>query len=234
MKKIAIMLTFGMIFLLIATVAASSIQYNSITAEQNNSTHTTQLGNTSYGNVVKVGPYGNKSSNIKIAYIIGVHPLESNAHEAMLESITQHNNSLKYCYYVYRVNVTENADNYNTGRMNGQLLANRFVVPDIRDKHYQLAVDVHSNVGNWAQNTFLFSPVSNSSSESIGRNITGKLHWLKYYVPPNPTSTVYVTEPIINTGTPAIIYETYHNDTYSTIRNHADEFLLTVDSLSLK
>ena len=47
MKKIAIMLTFGMIFLLIATVAASSIQYNSITAEQNNSTHTTQLGNTS-------------------------------------------------------------------------------------------------------------------------------------------------------------------------------------------
>ena len=233
MKKIAILFSVGMVFLLIATVAASSVQYNSITTVINNSTHNIMLGNTSYGNVMKVGSFGNKSSNIKIAYIVGVHPLESNAHEAIIESITQHNNSLKYCYYVYRVNVTENADNYNTGRMNGQLLANKFVVPDITSNHYQLAVDVHSNVGNWAQNTFLFSPVNNSRSESIGMNITHKLHWLKYYVPPNPTSTVYVTEPIIKTGIPAIVYETYHNDTYTTIKNHADEFLLTVDNLTV-
>jgi hypothetical protein len=41
----------------------------------NNSTYNALLGNTSYGNVVKVGPFGNKSSNIKIAYIVGVHPI---------------------------------------------------------------------------------------------------------------------------------------------------------------
>jgi len=233
MNKITVLLTVGMIFLLIGTVTASSVQYNSITTVTNNSTYNTPLGNTSYGGVMKVGPYGNKSSNITIAYIVGVHPLESNAHQAIIESITEHNNSLKYCYYIYRVNVTENADNYNTGRMNGQLLANKFVVPDITSHNYQLVVDVHSNVGNWAQNTFLFSPVNNSRSESIGKNITNKLHWLKYYVPPNPTSTVYVTEPIINSGIPAIVYETYHNDTYNTIKNHADRFLLTVDNLSI-
>ena len=232
MKKITVLLTVGIIFLLIATVTASSIQYNSSTVK-NNTSYSTPLGNTSYGNVIKVGPYGNTSSNVKIACIVGVHPLESSAHEAMMESITQHNTSLKYCYYVYRVNVTENADNYNTGRMNGQLLANAFVVPDIRSQNYQLAIDIHSNVGNWAQNTFLFSPVNNSRSESIGMNITNKLHWLKYYVPPNPTSTVYVTEPIINAGIPAIVYETYHNDSYNTIKNHADEFLLTVDDLTV-
>jgi hypothetical protein len=230
MKKITILITISMVFLLITAVTATSIQYKSV---QNNSTYTTPLGNTSYGNVVKVGPYGNKSSNVKIACIVGVHPLESDAHQAMVESITQHDNSLKYCYYVYHVNVTENADNYTTGRMNGQLLANKFVVPDINNQNYQLAIDIHSNVGNWAQNTFLFSPVNNSTSESIGMNITGQLKWLKYYVPPNPTSTVYVTEPIINAGTPAIVYETYHNDTYRTVKNHADEFLLTVDNLSI-
>ena len=54
--------------------------------------------------------------------------------------------------------------------MNGQLLANKFVVPDITNENYQLAVDVHSNVGNWPQNTFLFSPVISSRSESIGMN----------------------------------------------------------------
>ena len=233
MKKITILLAVGMVFFLIATVTASSVQYNSLTTLTNNSSYNTPLGNTSYGNVVKTGPYGNESSNVKIACIVGVHPLESNSHQAMIDSITQHNNSLKYCYYIYRVNVTENANNYTTGRMNGQLLANKFVVPDIKSKNYQLAIDIHSNVGNWAQNTFLFSPVNNSRSESIGMNITNQLHWLKYYVPPNPTSTVYVTEPIINAGTPAIVYETYHNDTSTTIRNHANEFLLTLDNLTL-
>jgi hypothetical protein len=77
------------------------------------------------------------------------------------------------------------------------------------------------------------TPVNNSKSESIGMNITKKLHWLKYYVPPNPTSTVYVIEPIINSDIPAIVYETYHNDAYGTIKNHTDEFLLTVDNLTV-
>jgi hypothetical protein len=48
-----------------------------------------------------------------------------------------------------------------------------------------------------------------------------KLNWLKYYVPPNSTITFYVTEPIINAGIPVIVYETYHNDIYTTIKNHA-------------
>ena len=56
MKKITILLTVGMVFLLIATVTASSVQYNSITTTMNNSTYNTPLGNTSYGNVMKVGP----------------------------------------------------------------------------------------------------------------------------------------------------------------------------------
>ena len=45
------------------------------------------LGSTDYGNVVKTGPYGNISSNVRIAYVVGVHPLESNAHHAVIESI---------------------------------------------------------------------------------------------------------------------------------------------------
>jgi len=93
-----------------------------------------------------------------------------------------------------------------------------------------LAIDVHSNVGNWAKIKFLFAPVNGSKAESIAMNIKSHLPWLAYYVQPNPTSTVYIIEPLINSGTPAIVYETYHNDSYGTIKNHADEFLLVVDS----
>ncbi len=82
----------------------------------------------------------------------------------------------------------------------------------------QLAVDVHSNVDNWAQNTFYSHPQITAVPSQLERTLTSKLHWLKYYVPPNPTSTVYVTEPIINVGTLAIIYETYHNESYSTLK----------------
>ena len=189
------------------------------------------LGSTDYGNVVKTGPYGNISSNIRIAYVVGVHPLESNAHHAVVESIQSHSDSLKYCYYIYQVNVTKDADNYTSGRYNGQLLARQFLVPDASNEHFQLVVDVHSNVGNWAENTFIFSPVNNSTSQRIGMDIKNQLQWLTYYVPPNPTSPEYLTVPLINMGVPAVIYETYSNDSHQTIKSHADEFTATVDRL---
>jgi hypothetical protein len=221
------------IFLFIATAIVSFNLYPSKTTVNGSSASLEMIGNTSYGYVVKEGPFGNTSSNVKIAYIVGVHPLESEAHQAMVQSITDHNSTLKYCYYIYRVNVTENGDNYNIGRMNGQLLANKFVVPDIEKQNFQLTIDVHSNVGNWAENRFLFAPVNGTKAESIAMSIKNQLHWLTYYVPPDPTSPSYVTIPLINAGIPAIVYETYHNDSYATIKTHADEFLITVDNLSI-
>ena len=232
-RKNIIILIIVLFFLFVATATVSFNLSPTKTTVENHSISTDVLGSTSYGQVVKEGPYGNTSSKVKIAYIVGVHPLESQAHQAMVESITEQTNNLKYCYYIYRVNVTKNADNYNVGRMNGQLLANKFVVPNIENQKFQLVIDIHSNVGNWAETRFLFAPVNNNKAESIATNIKNNLPWLTYYVPPDPTSPAYVTIPLINAGIPAIVYETYHNDSYTTIKNHADEFLLTVDNLTI-
>jgi len=131
------------------------------------------------------------------------------------------------------VNVTKDADNYTIGRYNGELLARQFVVPDATNEHFKLVVDVHSNVGNWAENTFIFSPVNNCTSQRIGMEIKNQLQWLTYFVPPNPTSPEYLTVPLINMGVPAVIYETYSNDSHQTIQSHADEFTTTVDNLNL-
>ena len=232
-RNITIILIISLIFLFIATAMVSYNSYPSKTTVNSYTTSMEVIGNTSYGNVVKEGPFGNTSSKVKIAYIVGVHPLEYEAHQAMVQSINDHNSTLKYCYYVYRVNVTENADDYNIGRMNGQLLANKFVVSDIEKQNFQLTVDVHSNVGNWAETRFLFAPVNGTKAESIAMKIKNQLPWLTYYVPPDPTSPSYVTIPLIDAGIPAIVYETYHNDSYKTIKTHADEFLLTVDNLTI-
>jgi hypothetical protein len=198
------------------------------------SEHTSVLiGSADYGNVVKEGPLGNISSNVTIAYVVGVHPLESNAHLAAVDAIKAHDSSLKYRYYIYHVNVTKDANDYNKGRNNGQLLAQEFIVPNAVNQKFQLVVDVHSNVGNWAENIFIFAPVNGSSSESIGKEISNNISWLTYYIPPNPTSPEYMTIPLINSGIPSVIYETYSREPYQTTRNRTDEFITTVDNLNL-
>ncbi|HEX7468147.1 MAG TPA: hypothetical protein VF324_06125, partial [Methanobacterium sp.] len=63
------------------------------------------LGKTDYGEVTKEGPFGNASSPVKIAYIVGTHPQESLAHQLFLESFSKYNSSIRYCYYLYKVNV---------------------------------------------------------------------------------------------------------------------------------
>ncbi|MGC9517320.1 MAG: hypothetical protein ACP5C3_06460 [Methanomicrobiales archaeon] len=190
-----------------------------------------------YGAVLKDGPYGNTSSDVKIAYIIGVHPLESKAHHAVLETIKNEDKSLKYNYYIYRVIVTKDKVDYNKGRMNGQILASLYSVPDIKRSDYDLAVDVHSNRGFYKEKLFIFSPVKSTKSERIARKIKDKISWLTYYVPPllpEPTSGPYVTVPLINSGTNAVVYEVYEYDSYSTILNYAKDFIINVDQLNLK
>ena len=61
--------------------------------------------------------------------------------------------------------------------------------------------------------------------------ISRKINWLTYYVPPNPTSPEYLTIPLINSGIPSVIYETYSKESYQTTRDRTDEFVKTVDEL---
>jgi ribulose-5-phosphate 4-epimerase/fuculose-1-phosphate aldolase len=192
----------------------------------------TSLGSTSYGKVVKIGPFGNRDSSVKIAYIIGVHPLESVTHQAFLSAIKKYDTSLDYCYYVYKVTVTKYASNYERGRMNGQLLAKYLVVPNIKKNKFKLAVDVHNNIGSWAKNKFIFSPVSGTKSQTIAWKIKNKISWLSYYTPPYSTSPQYVTIPLIRSGIPAVVVELYHYSSYGTQCNQMNQFVQVVDSLS--
>ncbi len=235
MNQRNLIIIFSLFILFIVATTASFYLYPAKNLDSNSisTVHSTVLGTASYGSVVKEGPYGNSDSKVKIGYIVGVHPQEANAHSAMVESIKNQSKSLKYCYYIYKVNVTEDADNYEKGRSNGQTLANEYAVPDIISHKFQLAVDVHSNVGNWQENRFIFTPVEKEGSKQIALNITSKLPWLTYYVPPNPTSTQYVTAPLINGGIPSVLYETYFNESYQTTTAHANEFVHAVDNLDL-
>lgn len=190
------------------------------------------LGSQDYGSVERLGPFGNESSNIKIAYVVGLHPLENKAHSAFLNEFYGEENDLRYCYYIYQINVTQNAEDYNQGRMNGQLLAQEFVVDDAINQNYSFVVDVHSNEGNWDENQFIFSPNQNDVSKEYGERIVNDLDFSTYFVPPNPTSTDYLTLPLINGGIPAIIYEEYVQNSRDLMEDHMDDLIEAVDELS--
>ena len=197
------------------------------------------LGSNSKGTVTKSGPYGNPNSTRKIAIIVGVHPLEANSHRAIVESILNNSNSLNSSYYIYSIDVTESTGNYKKGRINGQLLASKYAVPDIRKNHFKLVIDVHSNRGKdtgYKENRFLSVPAKSDKSKSIASKIIAEILWLVYYIPPNekgPKSPKYVTIPLLNSKIPSIVYETYMYEPYGTTLEHANEFIKTVDSIKL-
>ena len=194
------------------------------------------LAQTSYGNVTKEGPYGNATSTVKVAYIVGVHPWEQYSHEAAVKAIKTLDKSLKYTYYIYQINVTGGMDSdYETGRMDGQLLAEQYVVPDILKNNYQLAVDIHSNKGGddyYDVSWFLNVPYNDNHTNQIASELQSKIPGIVFYTPPDPTSPYYVTIPLIKNGTPAIIYEAYAYDSPDTRLELAEKLLRAIDNLN--
>jgi len=186
-----------------------------------------------YGMVIREGPFGDPKSPDKIAYIVGVHPQESQAHEAIVKAIKNENKSLKKCYYIYRINVTKNPSDYNEGRLNGQLLAREYVVPDIERMSIKLVIDVHSHRGSYKEYRFLFVPYPSDKTLRIANMIKDKADWLTIYEPPNPTSPEYLTIPLIKKGIPSIIYETYTYEPPAQTFKQAMEIVSIIDSLPL-
>lgn len=199
-------------------------------------TTTKLLGSDSFGYVHLLGPFGNPDSKIKIAYIIGMHPLESRVHNALYETLKVTKN-LNYAYYIYKINVTKNARDYSQGRMGGQLIAQKYVLLNIKLNKYNLVIDVHSNLGtvggNYEKTNFIFAPLNSASSKTIAKKIINNVPGLSYYYPVSQTSPLYCTEPLVRSGMKAIIYETYFHESVSTTLKYIKQLIAEVDKLEI-
>ena len=193
------------------------------------------LGKNNLGTVSLEGPFGNINSSDKIAFIIGVHPLESNSHKSLINTIRNNDKNLNKSYYIYKINVTKDKNDFSKGRMNGQLLAKEYVVEDIKNKSYDFVVDVHSHRGVYVEKNFIISPLNDSNSTKIALNIIENIENMKFlkYIPADdgdPTSPEYVSIPILKNGTPTIIYETYLNESETITNNFMEQFIKNLDN----
>ncbi|MBO7159785.1 MAG: hypothetical protein J6V46_05865 [Methanobrevibacter sp.] len=191
------------------------------------------IGKNSIGTVTVEGPYGNANSSVKVAYILGQHPRESNAHDATYNSIINNSDYLNYSYYIYRINVTAESDDFEESRMNGQLLAQDYVVSDVIKNNYSLAIDIHSSNGGYVQDPYIFAPRSNDSvAYDAANNVTDKINYVIYYEPASYSSPQYSTIPIDDGGVPAIVFEMRGNPDHS-LETEANQFIHVIDKLIL-
>ena len=160
------------------------------------------VGEEDIGRVTVEGPYGNPNSSVKVAYILGQHPRESNAHDAVYDALLKSSASLDYSYYVYKINVTSESDDFEQSRMNGQLLALDIAAPHIINQSYDLVIDIHASNGGYVQDPYIFAPVDNDTvANQSANNLTEVLTDLIYYEPASYSSPQYSTIPIEEGGT---------------------------------
>ena len=208
---------------------------NSFTADSTDSSDKSvkTIGKNSIGTVTLEGPYGNANSSVKVAYILGQHPRESNAHDAIYDSLLNNSDYLNYSYYVYRINVTAESDDFEESRMNGQLLAQDYVVKDVLKNGYGLVIDIHASNGGYVQDPYIFAPVSNDTvAYDAANNVTKAINYVIYYEPASYSSPQYSTIPIDEGGIPAIVFEMRGNPDHS-LETEANQFIHIVDKLNL-
>ena len=194
------------------------------------------LGKNDLGTVHLHGPFGNPDSDIKIAYLIGMHPLESKAHRALFDTILDKDESLNYSYFIYNINVLKELDEATEGRMDGQLLAQEFVAPHIIEGGYDFFADIHSNKGlkgpgTYEKTNFLFAPGFDDESTKYLDILLSNMEDLVYYAPEYRTSPEFITVPVQKSGIPTVVYETYSYEPIELTYELSEKLVMNIDSL---
>ncbi len=195
----------------------------------------TLIGENELGSVYIHGPFGDENSKIKIAFVIGMHPLESKSHRALFEKLTS-KYDLKYCYYLYNINVNDKTSE-TEGRLEGQKLAQEFIKDDIINKKYDLFLDIHSNRGSngpgeYKITNFVFAPGFDEASSKYMNEIIDAFDEIVYYAPEFRSSPPFITEPTANEGIPTLVYECYSSEDFELTLELAEKLIDIVDNLS--
>lgn len=192
------------------------------------------IGENELGSVYLHGPFGDADSHIRIAYVIGMHPLESKSHRALFDKLIS-KDGLKYCYYLYNISVND-IPSETEGRMEGQLLAQEFIKDDIISKKYDLFLDIHSNrgshgPGDYQITNFIFAPGFDEKSSEIIDKLLDSISEIQYYAPQHRTSPPFITEPTADAGIATIVYECYSYEPMDVTYDLALKLIDSVDNL---
>lgn len=169
----------------------------------------TTLANTSIG-TVEVGTAGNENASTCIALITGIHPRETLSIDPEIQAAREYgNDDVKIVNY--KVTVTENAEDYEQGRANGESLVHDYVNPEVTASDADAVIISHSHNPEYGEGFYLATPEMDDSSVAIAEKISQSSDFNYYPVTGNETykstSAVLVSKPIAQAGYPTFVYE---------------------------
>lgn len=197
------------------------------------------IGSNSNGTVYKT-ICGNNSSSETAVLILGVHSLESGIHNATYDEImnfTEQNNlSKRFVVYFIKLNFEDsgmNTSDYDTNRHMGELLANKYVVPDIEQYHPYIVVDVHEMESYWEKQRYVGvvdnkSTTTNDYADSIGKYVGYPVYTINA-----GTSPKWVSIPLAKKGLDVIVFETAQSDTQYNKTLTARDLIRSIDNLPI-
>lgn len=180
-----------------------------VTSNHCNEITYTTIGNTSIG-TVEVGISGNESAPTAIALITGIHPRETLSIEPEIQAAKEFgDNNVKIIHY--KVTVTQNPEDYEQGRANGESLVHDYVNPHVTQSDADAVIISHSHNPTYGQGFYLATPEMDNASVKIAKNISESSDFNYYPVTGNETykstSAVLVSKPIAQAGYPTFVYE---------------------------
>lgn len=196
------------------------------------------LGKTDYGKVYFLNTIGNRSSKVRIAYVVGLHSFEHQIHDSVYK-IMKNKIDMKYKYYIYRIVLTKKSGEYSTDRMRGQILAKTYIVPHAKKQKFNLVVDIHSTTGvSYAKTYFIHVPKNqHAPSMKLAKKTISTIKKIEknskmvYWSPQSQTSPPYIHLPLIKAGTPTFVFETWTYEKKSQSDKRAKILTTAIDKI---
>jgi len=154
----------------------------------------------------------NTSVNKKsIAIITGMHPREKLSESVVSNVIQTYSLSANQEIVHYNINVTNQPDNYNIGRNNGEELAASYILPDILKSHVDLVIICHNHVSWYGKGFYIATPKMDPASVQLAESLNQTLKDFNYYQVSSDrehsSSAIRLSNPLASSGFRTLVYE---------------------------
>jgi len=186
--------------------------FNEISASNPSVIATDYRGTVSKEVITASNASSNDTSNKKtIAVITGMHPREKLSIRSISDVVNQYSLSSNQAIVHYVVNVTNNPENYATGRANGEELVSKYVIPDIKKSDIDVVIICHDHAPGYGKGYYVATPKMDSPSVALGEVVEKNLAEFTYYRASSNSehgsSTLTVSNPLASAGFRTLVYE---------------------------
>jgi hypothetical protein len=194
--------------------------FNEVSASNPSVIATDYRGSVSKETITATNATSNDTANKKtIAVITGMHPREKLSIKTVSDMVNQYSLSSNQAIIHYTVNVTNNPENYVTGRANGEELVANYVIPDIKKSNVDVVIICHDHAPGYGRGYYVATPKMDSPSVAIGETVEKNLPEFTYYRATahseHGSSTYTVSNPLASAGIRTVVYEMPEWATYN-------------------